>query len=569
MSHVLSEIPRIERIVSNRFVRVTSAALLLGLLGLMSTNSQAIRVVYGYSDVNAGAGSNCDGSSNDGSWIDPMTFDRSLQTDFNLEYYPYSPDTSYDIPIIDDSVASDWSSFDVPIDTSADSVARDWSFSDPSSDPSSDWSSSDWSSSNPSSDSSSSDWSSFDAPIDNSGSDWSASGDFSSGDSGGGDNVGDPVNAATGNKFEVQTDYVGVGPLPLVFRRTYNSLYQTNLNPSIGTLGNGWRSFYSRSVSLTTKNGNTIAVVARPDGKNYPFTRTNGAWVGSGDVTATLVSVNDANNNVIGWIYTLPNDNVETYDANGRLLGIANRAGLVQTLLYDANGRLASIMDPFGRTLQFAYDMQNRLVTLTGPAGQAFAYGYDSNSNLVSVTYPDGTTRQYRYEDSRFPTALTGLIDENGTRFATWSYDGQERAVSSTLAGGAANVSITYNSDGSISDTDALGTTRTRTFTVFNSRAKLTGITVRCPTCATVLNAISYDANGLVASRTDFNGNVTTYTHDAKGRLTSLTRAAGTPLAQTTLIDWHPQFHLPTVITTSTHVTHFTCVCRREPYQSI
>ena len=55
------------------------------------------------------------------------------------------------------------------------------------------------------------------------------------------------------------------------------------------------------------------------------------------------------------------------------------------------------------------------------------SYGYDTNTgNLISVTYPDGKSKQYLYEksstDMALAYALTGIIDENGKRFATFDY---------------------------------------------------------------------------------------------------------------------------------------------------
>ncbi len=64
-------------------------------------------------------------------------------------------------------------------------------------------------------------------------------------------------------------------------------------------------------------------------------------------------------------------------------------------------------------------------------------------------------------------------------------------------------------------------------------------------------------SNGFVASRTDFDGNVTTYEHDARGNETSRIEAHGTLLARTITTAWHPSFHLPTRIAELGRVTTF------------
>ena len=70
--------------------------------------------------------------------------------------------------------------------------------------------------------------------------------------------------------------------------------------------------------------------------------------------------------------------------------------------------------------------------------------------------------------------------------------------------------------------------------------------------------AFTFDSNGFLASRTDWNGNVTTYTNDARGNVLSQTRAFGTPQATTTTQSWLSTFHLPTQIVEPNRTTTFT-----------
>jgi YD repeat-containing protein len=66
-----------------------------------------------------------------------------------------------------------------------------------------------------------------------------------------------------------------------------------------------------------------------------------------------------------GYTLTDANDNIETYDTNGKLFSITSRAGVVQTMSYDASGRLSSVTDSFGHHLSLSYDSQNRLIGVT------------------------------------------------------------------------------------------------------------------------------------------------------------------------------------------------------------
>ena len=107
---------------------------------------------------------------------------------------------------------------------------------------------------------------------------------------------------------------------------------------------------------------------------------------------------------------------------------------------------------------------QSRVSSVTDPAGGTYSYAYDGANNLSSVTGPDGTTRFYLHDDPSFPHALTGLIDEKGVLFATWTYDSQGRAMSSEHADGVDKVSVNFI-NGITAVTDALDRTRSYGYT--------------------------------------------------------------------------------------------------------
>lgn len=208
---------------------------------------------------------------------------------------------------------------------------------------------------------------------------------------------------------------------------------------------------------------------------------------------------------------------------------------------------MSTITGPYGRKLSFTYDTNGRINGMTDPAGGVYAYSYDANNNLASVTYPGGGTRVYHYELAASPHVLTGISDENGNRFATWGYDAQGRAILSEHAGGANRTQIAYNADGTTSVTDALGTTRTYRFKTVLGVAKSAGLDQPAGAgCGPAASQIDYDANGNVASRTDFNGVKTTYSYDlARNLETSRTEGAGTPAARTVTTTWHATLRLP------------------------
>lgn len=367
--------------------------------------------------------------------------------------------------------------------------------------------------------------------------------------------VGNPINAGMGNKFQEEVDYHASGSEKLGFIRYYNS----HVLVGGGAFGDKWSASFLSDLEVIGDPLTATTVNARSaSGQVLSFT-FNGDWRPDVDVNNNLERLTDTSGNFIGWRYTRNDGVVEIYSTTGKLLSITNRNGLTQTLIYDGQNRLYQVTNSFGQTLTFAYDAQNRIQSMTDPEGGIYTYGYDANNNLTSVTYPDNKTRTYLYEDINFSHALTGIIDENNNRFATWAYDTQGRAISSEHAGGVEKVDLVYNTDGTTTVTDALGTARTYTFQTILGVVKNASLTQPCSSCGGSNQATTYDTNGNVASKTDFNGTVTTYTYDlARNLETARTEAYGTASARTISTQWHPTFRIPTAIAEPLKLTTYT-----------
>ncbi|MDE2150338.1 MAG: RHS repeat protein [Gammaproteobacteria bacterium] len=374
-------------------------------------------------------------------------------------------------------------------------------------------------------------------------------------------NGSDPVNGANGNVFEIQTDFVGTGTFPLRIQRYYNSN-----SSDLGIFGTGWSSYYERRLLLSaavTTNGTTFRTLYayRPNGRVETFETTSTAapyvFTADPDVTDWVESTASG--------YTLHGSDAvdEGYDSNGRLLWLQAYGGMQQTLAYDTSGRLETVTDSLGRQLTFTYNNQATVATVTDSAGNVYSYQHDAAFNLTGVTKPaqvtggQAVTRQYVYEDTSFPHALTGIVDENGNRYATWTYDASERATNAQLAGGVRSYSFSYGT-GSTLITDPLGTQRTFTFQTLHGVQMTTSVTGgACDICGTSAQT-QYDSNGFVSSRTDFDGNVNNFQFNPRGLETSRTEASGTPQARTITTTWEPGFRLPDEIDEPGRKTTFT-----------
>lgn len=394
-------------------------------------------------------------------------------------------------------------------------------------------------------------------PDDNAGPPGNGDGAGGDGEGGGGGScqnpevVGDPVNAGVGNKFEVVQDYLPAGASPLRLVRYYNSLLVKK-----GVMGERWRHYYERLIVVTQENDVKKATAQRPDGKVLTFQLVNGDWKAKAGFVQRLIPLTDGFGQLQGWRLITSSDGAETYDVQGRLIQITSRGGARQILSYGQDGKLNTVSDSFGRRLQFAYDGNGRLTTVTDPAGGQYNYGYDARDNLISFTGPDQKARTYHYEDARFPHALTSVIDENGARIESTTYDAQGRANHTERGFGVESTSIVYNDNGSAAVTDTFGVVRNYTFSIINGIAKSIGVTQPCATCGQVAQALAYDENGNVTSRTDFNGVRTTYTYDLSRNLeASRTEAIGMPVERTISTEWHTEYRLPIKITEPGRIT--------------
>jgi YD repeat-containing protein len=372
------------------------------------------------------------------------------------------------------------------------------------------------------------------------------------------DCIKNPINIGIGNKFQSEIDYRGPGSFPLQFSRFYNSdptqlnttFKPASINNNIGLL---WRSFYDRRIGFDGQDTTAL----RPDGKQLKF-NSNGfttVFPQSDVIDRLQLTFNPINGLQTGWKYTDSiNDIVENYDTARKLTSITNREGLTQTLSYDGSNRLTIVTDSFGRTLSFTYDSSNRVATMTDPNGGVYQYAYDGNNNLTSVINPDSTVRTYHYENTSFVNALTGITDENISRFSTYQYDTQGRATSTTHAGGADQATVSYGTN-SATVTDTLGATLSYDFSIAINVPKRNGTTQPAASgSGTVTDVRTYDANGNVAASTDFNGNRTNYTYDLArnletARVEGLTSGGSTTAATRTIsTQWHSTFRLPIVI---------------------
>ena len=146
-----------------------------------------------------------------------------------------------------------------------------------------------------------------------------------------------------------------------------------------------------------------------------------------------------------------------------------------------------------------------------------------------------------------------GRNDETGARAATWDYDDQLRAISSEHAPGADLYTVAYDD---VTDTRTV-TNPLGKDTIYRFFPEQGGLKVGAiegqpsPNCPASDSLLTYNADGLLETLTDNEGNVTEFGYepaDGRGLVTTRTEAKDQPEQRITTTEWHADFPLATKI---------------------
>ncbi|WP_395316984.1 RHS repeat-associated core domain-containing protein [Variovorax sp. UC74_104] len=371
-----------------------------------------------------------------------------------------------------------------------------------------------------------------------------------------GEIFGAPILPATAEKYRSDLDYGDNGPAPLSFRRTYRSTWGADTSRPAGSLGRAWAHNHTTALRFAPAVNPISVAINNADGTLRAFSKAPGSsvWTTSNSADSLVQAVDGT------WAYRRAEDDATLlFAADGKLQALTQRNGQITSYTYDAAGQLITVTNPFGRTLTLGYNGAGLLVSVVTPDLRSIAYTYDPEGRLSVVTYPDAKTRTYLYENATYPQALTGILDETGARFATFSYDSQGRAIETQLAGAVNRYQVSYPSWGSATVVDPLGWSRSYSYSTTKGKLVVTGGSWPSGSGGNDAAYRVQDANGLVTSESDFKGSVTTSSWDITRRLPlAVVRAFGRPEAQTTTTQWHPDFSLPIQITESGRRISFT-----------
>jgi len=328
---------------------------------------------------------------------------------------------------------------------------------------------------------------------------------------------GDPCVISNGNQFQAENDFTWG---QITFGRYYNSV---RLTKPYAAIDYAWSGSFSQRVmtsALTAGHQQPAAsptasfIVVQNERAHPEFFRqvtpgtstTPGIFRSTASSGKVLVVKTIQTTPAIQyqWIIYYPDGHREYYDHDGRITYIWYPDDPKKNLVVSYMAATTSdttlqdywlpyqVKDGNNRYIQFAYqvfagDPYKHLKSIysywtDSIPGSAMLltldYELDASSGLRrlwKVHRGDSTVREYKYGEAAnlapnsppMPFHLTGIIDENGTRFADLRYDDHGRA-SASYEGGAAlqagAVIATYTSDTNVSVSRSSGQTVTYAF---------------------------------------------------------------------------------------------------------
>ncbi len=223
----------------------------------------------------------------------------------------------------------------------------------------------------------------------------------------------DPVNTATGNFVEIETDLACSGLLEdLTFARTYNSR-----SDRVGPFGRAWSSWATARL-LPGPDG---AAYVGPDGQEALFPRMG---EGYGRVIGVNARVEPLEcglalhwvGGAVRWVF----------DEAGRPVSTSRGPGTEVRLAYDAGGRLAELAHAGGRHVGLRWDKAGeRILAVECSDGRRTTYLYDDDANLVGAE-SGGATRRYALDEAG---RVVSVIDADGVAELVNTYDESGRVL--------------------------------------------------------------------------------------------------------------------------------------------
>jgi len=358
--------------------------------------------------------------------------------------------------------------------------------------------------------------------------------------------IGESVRILNGNAVETRTDLRFPSPnsLGLAFSATYNSR-----SAKISAMGHGWSHTYALTLdpAYTILGASYIKIIDETGRAVYFSEDTPGTYTGAFNEKSTLVVQGGE------YIWQRLDGSKFGFSSQGRLLWMEDEKTNRINLSYDVQNRLETAIDSAtGRSITFNYNAENQIVSISGPVtatvgdGIWVTFGYDSADNLTSVTYADGSGFDYFYTDASDVHNLTEKRDRASHLLASWSYDDQDRVVSTFRLNGQ-NVTLGYIGELQREVTDAYNVVRTYTLGDFEGRKRLVAMQGPAlpPYSSDNVLQWTYDSQLNLTEVQLGGGTINQFLNfDERGNPGTVILAAGTADARTLDFTYHPEINV-------------------------
>ena len=316
---------------------------------------------------------------------------------------------------------------------------------------------------------------------------------------------GNPFDVRNGSKTESMLDI----DFPISFQRTYNSKLKNQ-----GTIGYNWRSNFDKKVKITKNSNGIITTLGflTPDDNEIIFTSTNGTTFNAIYNDNSQYKVSIAN----GYILLLkPDTSVEYYSTTGLIMSEKYKG---RVLTYEYNGNiLQKVTDSLGRYLQFNYNSANYISQITSSNGDTLKYEYN-DANLTTIKMNGINQISYEYSGAN----IIGKLNAEGIKYASFTYDESGRGIENKWLTDDGHDIKKYTFSYGVNETTVTqdnGNTKTYKISTMNYQKKVSTLNWNGFTEET-----SFDNNGNVTNKKDFNNVYENYTYDTAGRILTLYR---------------------------------------------
>jgi len=319
---------------------------------------------------------------------------------------------------------------------------------------------------------------------------------------------GNPVDVRNGAKKEFAKDL----DFPLSVERIYYSKMKFP-----GMFGVNWRSNYDKKVLISKNSNNEISslIFLTPDDQQIIFTKDS-----SGNLVQGYKDDSQYKLSFVGTLIKLvkPDSSVEYYDAQYGYITSENYKGKILNYTYQ-NGLLYKVTSGSGHYLQFYYSgYANVVEQITASNGDILQYSY-SNGNISNVKFNDISQITYGYNG----LLLTAKYNASNIQYASFIYDEKGRGIENkwiTNDGHELKKHIFSYTDYNTIVTQGNGLTKTYSIDTFNYAKRINSVNWNGYTEQT-----SFDGNGNVTTKKDYNGVYEYYNYDDSGRIISYSKA--------------------------------------------